>query len=184
MIRPNLASLGERALLAAIRAGRKDGFDELARRHASAVRALLRRMGCDPALADDLAQEAFIIAFQRLGELREEGSFAGWVKRIAARLYLRRIKRRKGFEVPLEQAPEPSTSDLDPGLLIDLDLALRRLSELERLGVTLCHGAGLSHGEVAEALGLPLGTVKSGIKRGLDKLRLYMDPALPKAANG
>lgn len=184
MIRPHLASLNERALLAAIRAGRKDGFDELARRHASAVRALLRRMGCDPAAADDLTQEAFIIAFQRLGELREEGAFAGWVKRIAARLYLRRTKRRKDFEVSLDQAPEQAGPIPEPGLLIDLDQALRRLSELERLSVTLCHGAGLSHGEVAEALGLPLGTVKSGIKRGLDKLRLYMDPALPRAANG
>jgi RNA polymerase sigma-70 factor (ECF subfamily) len=177
-------SLDERALLAAIRAGRQDGFDELARRHASAVRALLRRMGCEAATADDLTQEAFIIAFQRLSDLRGEASFAGWVKRIAARLYLRRIKRRKGFEVGLEQAPEQAAPFSDPGLLIDLDQALRRLSEFERLGVTLCHGAGLSHGEVAEALGLPLGTVKSGIKRGLDKLRCYMDPELPRAANG
>ncbi len=184
MVRPNLASLNERALLAAIRAGRQDGFDELARRHASAVRALLRRMGCDPAAADDLTQEAFIVAFRRLGELRGEDSFAGWLKRIAARLYLRRVKRRKGFEVSLDQAPEQAASALEPGLLIDLDQALRRLSELERLGVTLCHGAGLSHGEAAEALGLPLGTVKSAIKRGLDKLRQHMDPGLPRAANG
>jgi RNA polymerase sigma factor (sigma-70 family) len=184
VIRSNLASLNERGLLAAIRAGRQDGLDELARRHASAVRALLRRMGCDPAAADDLTQEAFIIAFRRLGELREEGSFAGWLKRIAARLYLRRVTRRKGFEVSLDLAPEQAGPMPEPGLLIDLDQALRRLSDLERLGVTLCHGAGLSHGEVAEALGLPLGTVKSGIKRGLDKLRLHMDSGLPRAANG
>ena len=78
----------ELAALAA--AGGRREFGELVRRHGSAVRALLRRMGADPATADDVAQDAFIQAFEKCAEFRGEGAFGAWVKRIAARLYLKR----------------------------------------------------------------------------------------------
>jgi RNA polymerase sigma-70 factor (ECF subfamily) len=61
--------------------------------------------------------------------------------------------------------------------LIDLDDGLKAVSPVERLCVSLCFGAGLSHGEAAEALNLPLGTVKSHVKRGLEKLRTRLAPA-------
>src|SRR3954470_22730823 len=75
--------------------GERRAFGELARRHGSAVRYLLRRMGAQPAEADDVAQDAFLAAFERITEFRGEGTFAGWVKKIAARLYLRRIQKEK-----------------------------------------------------------------------------------------
>ena len=58
----------------------------------------------------------------------------------------------------------------------DLDEALKGLTDGERFCVSLCYGAGLSHAEAAEALNLPLGTVKSHVKRGLDKLRQILNP--------
>ncbi|HRD27148.1 MAG TPA: RNA polymerase sigma factor, partial [Caulobacter sp.] len=64
---------------------------------------------------------------------------------------------------------------------IDLDEALKTLSPAERMCVSLCYGAGVSHAEAAEALNAPLGTVKSHVKRGLDKLRLRLAP--PEGAN-
>ena len=60
---------------------------------------------------------------------------------------------------------------------IDLDEALKVLSPAERLSVSMCFGAGLSHAEAAEALNLPLGTVKSHVKRGLEKLRARLAPS-------
>lgn len=153
--------------------GERAAFGELVRRHGSAVRGLLRRMGAAPAEADDLAQDAFVSAFERITDFRGEGTFAGWVKRIAARLYLRRLQReRRLAEIGEDRAPEagePAGPDADGRL--DLDAALRTLSRAERLCVSLCYGAGLSHAEAAEALQLPLGTVKSHVKRGLEKLR-------------
>ena len=59
---------------------------------------------------------------------------------------------------------------------MDLDEALKGLTDIERLCVSLCHGAGLSHAEIAAALNTPLGTVKSHVKRGLDKLRDRLSP--------
>jgi len=166
----SLADLHDVELAARAAAGGRREFGELARRHGSAVRALLRRMGAQPSLADDLAQDAFIQAFQRCAEFRGEGTFAAWVKRIAARLYLKRVAKEARF-VEEAAAPDEIGPTVDHIGRVDLDEALKGLSEAERLCVSLCHGGGFSHPEIAAALNLPLGTVKSHVKRGLDKLR-------------
>ncbi|WP_409018479.1 RNA polymerase sigma factor [Brevundimonas vesicularis] len=161
--------------LAALAAGggRRE-FGELVRRHSAAVRGLLRRMGAQPALADDIAQDAFLLAFEKCAEFRGEGTFSAWVRRIAARLYIKRCAYDARFTA--ESAVEEEAQPVDTHGRMDLDEALKTLSEAERLCVSLCHGAGLSHPEIASALNLPLGTVKSHVKRGLDKLRLRLAP--------
>ena len=176
-----LASLHDVELAALAAAGGRDAFGELAKRHGSAVRALLRRMGAESALADDLAQDAFLAGYERIAEFRGEGTFAGWIKRIAARLYLKRWKRRASLDPvaePEEGGGESTSGDevLAAGRL-DLDAALATLSPPERLCVSLCYGAGLSHAETAETLKVPLGTVKSHVKRGMDKLKQRLVPA-------
>lgn len=179
MTLPTSASAHDLELAALAAAGGRQAFGELARRHGSAVRGLLRRMGADPALADDLAQDAFLAAFEGIAEFRGEGSFSAWIKRIAARLYVRRWRKDARVEL-MAETPEP-----DPELAsesgqagaanrLDLDEALRSLAPLERVCVCLCHGAGLSNAEAAIALNTPLGTVKSHVKRGLDKLKARM----------
>jgi len=62
-------------------AGDRRAFGELVRRHAAGVRNLLRRMGAPPSEADDVAQDAFMTAFESVSEFRGEGAFAGWVKK-------------------------------------------------------------------------------------------------------
>ena len=165
--------------------GEREAFGELVRRHGSAVRGLLRRLGADPALADDLAQDAFLAAFEQIAEFRGDGTFQAWVKRIAARLYLRRWRRDKRTDL-MADTPEPEvTPDLGQtgaARRIDLDSALNTLSAAERLCVSLCYGGGLSHAETADALNTPLGTVKSHVKRGLDKLRERLAWAEPDEA--
>lgn len=156
-------------------AGDRAAFGALVGRHGAGVRGLLRRMGADHAAADDLAQDAFLAAYERIGDFRGEGAFAGWINRIAARLYIRRVRSRLRLEQPLEIAPEAvSGGEGEAASRIDLDEALNALSPAERLCVGLCHGAGFSHPEAAQALNIPLGTVKSHVKRGLDKLRLRL----------
>ena len=163
----------ELAALAA--AGGRREFGELVRRHGSAVRALLRRLGADPATADDIAQDAFIQAFEKCAEFRGEGAFGAWVKRIAARLYIKR-KAKEARYVSETEAPAEEPIHADQAGRMDLDEALKGLTDIERLCVSMCHGAGLSHAEIAAALNTPLGTVKSHVKRGLDKLRARLSP--------
>jgi RNA polymerase sigma-70 factor (ECF subfamily) len=176
---PRFANLHDVELCAHAATGERQAFGELVRRHGSAVRSLLRRMGAQAGEADDVAQDAFLTAFQRIAEFRGEGTFAGWVKRIAARSYLRRLQKDKrlatlGAET-LANAPQAHPPG-DADAAIDLDDALGVLGPAERLCVTMCFGAGLSHAEAAEALNLPLGTVKSHVKRGLEKLRARLAP--------
>ncbi len=170
-------SLADTELAVLAQAGDRSAFGELVRRHGLAVRGLLRRMGAQPSLADDLAQDAFLVAYERIAEFRGQGAFAGWVKRIAARLYIKRCKRQLrlaeldggGSEEALHTPGEAAA-----GRRLDLDGALKLLSPAERLCVSLCCGAGFSHAEVAEALKSPLGTVKSHVRRGLDKMKGHL----------
>lgn len=180
------ASLHDVELSGLAAAGDRRAFGELVRRHGSAVRGLLRRMGASPAEADDAAQDAFITAFERITEFRGEGAFAGWVKKIAARQYLRRLQRARRLKALTAEASEvfdPVPSGDADGRM-DLDEGMKALSAPERLCVTLCFGAGLSHAETAEATNLPLGTVKSHVKRGLEKLRARLAPGDDAALEG
>lgn len=134
-----------------------------------------------------MAQDAFLAAFEGIAEYRGEGAFAGWVKRIAARQYLRRLQREKrlaALAVEAEAQAQDEAVQAQAAGRIDLDEALKTLGAAERLCVTMCYGAGLSHGEAAEALNLPLGTVKSHVKRGLEKLRTRLAPADGAAMEG
>ena len=169
-----LMNLHDVELAALSAAGGRAEFGELVRRHGSAVRALLRRMGAQPSEADDVAQDAFLQAFEKCAEFRGQGTFAAWVKRIAARLYLKRKSKNARYVAEIEN--EEVATPVDSASRVDLDEALKALSETERLCVSLCHGAGLSHPEIAAAMNLPLGTVKSHVKRGLDKLRARLQP--------
>jgi RNA polymerase sigma-70 factor (ECF subfamily) len=172
------ASLHDVELCSFAATGERRAFGELVRRHGSAVRSVLRRMGAQPVEADDVAQDAFLTAFERIAEFRGEGTFAGWVKKIAARLYLRRLQRDRKLGAITGEAVEDQaeTPRRDADATIDLEEALNLLSAVERLCVTMCFGTGLSHSEAAEALNLPLGTVKSHVKRGLEKLRARLAP--------
>lgn len=167
----SLASLHDVELAALAAGGDRPAFGELVRRHGSAVRGLLRRMGAEPALADDLAQDAFLAAFERVAEFRGEGAFSAWVRRIAARLYVRRWRKDAHLDLEADPADPGHGGEVSAAARIDLDEALKTLSPAERLCVSLCYGAGVSHAEAAETLNVPLGTVKSHVKRGLDKLR-------------
>ncbi len=171
------ASAHDLDLVALAMTGDRGAFGELVRRHASGVRALLRRMGADPATADDIAQDAFLTAYEEIAEFRGEGAFSAWVRRIAARLYLRRWRKEARQALALQEDAElgeTSTGTPGPDIRLDLDEALKTLTPSERMCVSLCYGAGLSHAEAALALNTPLGTVKSHVKRGLDRLRARM----------
>lgn len=151
-------------------AGDTGAFAVLVRRSLPRLRSFLRRMGAPADLADDVAQDALVIAFEQISDYRGDGAFVAWVRRIAARRYLR-VARAQARLKPLDLAPEPYSPGPDSERSLDLDAALERLSAVQRLCVTLQHGAGFTSVEIARALGLPEGTVKSHISRGLLRLR-------------
>ncbi len=150
-------------------------FGELVRHHQSAVRHFLRHLsGGNAALADDLAQDTFVQAWHSLARFRGTSSFSTWLLGIAhnhwrnARRKQRTVSVEPGHLAALDPVPSPAPlSDLRH----DLDHALRTLDEEERTALHLCYQQGLSHSEIAEVLQWPLGTVKTHLNRGKDKLR-------------
>ena len=175
----DLANATEAALIAASQAREQAAFGELVKRRQGWARGLLRRMCNNHAEADDLAQEAFLKVWDRIGDLQTPAAFPGWFRRVAVTTFLMARRRQKAvFEVIDEASPiaaEDSTPEAAAGAKIDLERALVRLSDPERLCVTLNHGEGLSHGEIVEMTGLPLGTVKSHVLRGTEKLRRMLE---------
>jgi RNA polymerase sigma-70 factor (ECF subfamily) len=152
------------------RRGDRPAFEELVRRRQSWVRNLMRRLSRDAALADDLAQQVFIRVWRTLGQLQDPLRFPGWLKRVAVNVWLQQ-KRRKDVMASsesiddLEQPIEDTT-----GAAADIDQALALLTEAVRLCIVLSYHAEMSHAEIAEATALPLGTVKSHIRRGTERL--------------
>ena len=150
-------------------------FGELVRKHQSAVRAFLRQLTCgDHAWADDLAQETFVISYKTLARFRGEAAFSSWLLGIAHNQF--RNARRRQREIPHETVPEPF-GDYEPSpadktaLHEDLSSAVARLSADEQTALHVCYQQGLTHGEAAELLGWPVGTVKTHIARSKEKLR-------------
>ena len=159
----------------ACRADDRAAFGELVLRHQSAVRRFLRHLaGGDAALADDLAQETFIQAHRGLARYEGRSAFSTWILGIAHNQW--RNARRRPRPVPLEPGhlaaldPIPSAARASD-LKQDLAQALRQLAPEEQTALHLTYQQGLSHSEVAAVLDWPLGTVKTNLARGKDKLR-------------
>jgi RNA polymerase sigma factor (sigma-70 family) len=149
-------------------------FAELVRNHQSAVRGLLRQLTrSDVALADDLAQEAFLRAYKNIRSFRGEAKFSTWLYRIAYNCFREEARKRKELvgidERKLEAEQDPQT--VDPALRHDLMHALQLLPLNERSAILLCCQNGLSHDEAARVLDIPLGTVKTNVLRGREKLK-------------
>jgi RNA polymerase sigma-70 factor (ECF subfamily) len=153
-------------------AGDAAAFGILVRRHQSKLRGFLLRMTRgNHALADDLAQETFLEAYRKIAQFGT-GSFFGWLSAIAYSRYLMEARKRKlesldeADDVP-DDAPEPQTAS---AIKLDLENAMARLVPAQRAALTLCFALGFSHEEAAASLNLPLGTLKSHVGRGREKL--------------
>jgi RNA polymerase sigma-70 factor (ECF subfamily) len=162
----------EPALVLRARAGSADAFGRLVQMHQQALRAFLRRLCGNAADADDLAQETFVFAWEHITRFDPARSFRPWLFGIAWR---KSRERKRGFlrlirrETRAAEAVETITQ-CDPGLRLDLEKVTANLPAEQRAALLLCLGCEFSHAEAAEALALPLGTVKSHVARGREKL--------------
>jgi RNA polymerase sigma-70 factor (ECF subfamily) len=160
-------------------------FEQLVRRHQGMVRAQLRRlMQGDEAAADDLAQEAFLLAWKKLAQFRGDAQFSTWLHRIAYSCFLQARRREPQVEAQ-EEGPEPAVASArQTELQLDLARAMRRLSPTEQAVLLHCFQLGLSHEDASYVLGMPLGTVKTHAARGKLKLQKWMTSWRPDRPQG
>jgi len=157
-----------------------EAFGELVRRHQSHVRNFLRKLSGDYTLADDLAQDTFMHAWDKLRTFSGKGSFIGWLLKVAYTTFLQSKRKSKRYAEILEEVGhvadvEERKSTMPVEEAGDLDRFLAVLTEEERAIMVMSYACGLSHREISDATDMPVGTVKSVIFRGKEKIRTSFD---------
>ena len=163
--------MDDAAIVRAARAGDREAFMQLVRVHQAGVRALASGLLGDRALAEDVAQEAFLRAWRGLPRFRGEAAFATWLYRIVRRVVADEARRPALRTVPIDEVPALADRRAgDPALRGDLDQALAALEPAQREAFLLVVVLGLSYQEVGDMTGAPVGTVASRVFRARARL--------------
>jgi RNA polymerase sigma-70 factor (ECF subfamily) len=168
-------------------------FEAFMRQYQNMVFSTAMRLLANPTEAEDVAQEVFLKAYERFGELRESPTAPGWLKKVATNLclnHLSRYRSRWSFfsELTSGESDEETIEFADPADLSHelaqadrhqlVEHALQKLPDAQRVPLVLYHLEGLSYEEIAEKLQISLGKVKTDIFRGREALRKRLRPQL------
>jgi RNA polymerase sigma factor (sigma-70 family) len=164
-------------------------WDELVERHSARVYRLAYRLTGNRADAEDLTQEVFVRVFRSL-DTYTPGTLEGWLHRITTNLFLDQARRKARIRFDAlgdeheHRVPGPVLSPdhqvLDGSFDADVESALAALSPEFRAAVVLCDIEGLSYDEIADVLGVKMGTVRSRIHRGRALLRKALAHRAPR----
>ena len=151
-------------------------FEELYRLHVSKIYGLCLRMCSNPAKAEDLTQEAFVRAWQKLGSFRRQSSFSTWLHRLAVNLVLGNLRSTGRWESSLtaiDSLPEigDGGASAKPEIAVDLQRAISQLPPQARLVFVLHDIEGYKHREIAGLCDLAVGTSKAHLHRARKQLR-------------
>jgi len=189
------APVEEMELVKRARKGDLAAYDDLVRRYQERIYATVYHMTANHEDANDLAQEAFIKAFQALKSFKGGSSFYTWVYRIAVNKTINFLKQRRNKgQMSLDDLDFNAEHDPDLVALISdktprrevglaelqekLNAAMQKLSEPHRLVVTLHDVQGLSHEEVAKIMDCNVGTVRSRLFYARQQLQAYLSDYL------
>ena len=174
------------ALIQSIRDGDRAAFNHLVLKYRSRVMGIAARMLGDRAEAEDLAQDVFVKAYQALNGFHGAALFSTWLYRITANSCLNHRKRRHR-EAGRGLDPEPQAPDgtANPQSLLErkelkllLEQAIQALPQDQRMVLVCRDIEGLSYEEIADSLGLELGTVRSRLHRARLALRAAIQPVI------
>jgi RNA polymerase sigma-70 factor (ECF subfamily) len=174
----------DQELIAASLDGDRGAFGALVLRYRRLVFSIAYRMCGDEGLADDVAQETFVRAWEKLGSFRPEGNWRGWICRIASNLAVDALRRRHpcadiATASLVAAGGGPESHVLQDERAMAVRSAILRLPAYARVALVLREYEGMSYAEIAAVLDIPLGTVKSRLndarRRLGEELAPYME---------
>ena len=172
----------DRALVDAARSGDEEAFASLARGSADRLFAVAYRILRDTGRAEDAVQQALVAAWRDLPGLRATDRFDAWIHRILVHVCYAEARRSARWSANVVALPAegPSTPDATLGVAIRdaMDRGFRRLPPEQRATFVLHHYLGWPLAEIAETLGVPLGTVKSRLHYATNALRAGLEADL------
>jgi len=165
------------------RRGERAAVEELLRSHHAMIRAVCHRMVIDRHDAEDATQNALIAVVRALPSFDGRSKFSTWVYRIATNAALDEIRRIRRRPLPVDEASLAPSPVADGSGAVDAQMvvraALARLPEEFRVAMVLRHVADLDYAEIAEILGVPVGTVRSRLSRGREQLQELLGNQFP-----
>lgn len=171
----------EAALIKAACAGDRSAMSALYRQHAGRVYSVVRRLVGDDDLADDVSQDAWVRAFEKIHLFRGDAAFGTWMHRLAVNAALNRLRRgNRRTEVEGSAELRTTAARTDDVVLNQrvLSQALDRLPAGYRKVLVLHDVEGLKHEEIAERLGIAAGTSKSQLHKARARMREFLSPGL------
>ncbi len=175
------AGTSDQALARAAAAGDRDALEDLLGRHFGRVHAICRRVTGHPEDALDAAQEALLAVSRGIRRYDGRSAFTTWLYRVATNAALDEVRRRSRRPPPVEPVGEgPATAGSVEAVVaarVDLDVALASLTPEFRAAVVLRDLCDLDYAEISEALGVPIGTVRSRIARGRAAIAAHLAAA-------
>ena len=165
--------------VARARAGDVGAFEEIYRATVARVHGLCLRMCRDPHLAEEMVQESYIRAWQKLATFRGESQFTSWLHRLAVNVVLSHFRssgRRLDRLAEGELDGVESVAARAPGLAVDLDRAIARLPDGARTVLVLHDVEGYTHEEIARLMDVAVGTSKAQLNRARSLLRKVLSP--------
>ncbi|HMJ80897.1 MAG TPA: RNA polymerase sigma factor [Candidatus Dormibacteraeota bacterium] len=169
----------DRTLIEAARSGDEEAFASIARGSADRLFAVAHRILRDVGRAEDAVQQTLITAWRELPDLREVDRFEAWIHRILVHACYAEAKRARRWSVNVRVLPVDGPATPDTTLSVAtrdaLDRGFRRLPPDQRSVFVLHHYLGWPLSEIAETLGIPLGTVKSRLHYATTSLRAALE---------
>jgi RNA polymerase sigma-70 factor (ECF subfamily) len=163
------------SLVQAVIAGESHAFAELIGRYQRVTLATAWKILGDSHAAEDVAQQAFLIAYQKLGDLRDQTLFGSWLVRIVQREAIRVYGERGNSTEPLDRDVTASQSPTTPAdVNEELMAAMAKLPEHELVVVSLHYLDGHSVKSISELTGRPIGTVTKQLSRAVIRLKTYL----------
>jgi RNA polymerase sigma-70 factor (ECF subfamily) len=171
-------------LMERVRARDVDAFEHLYDGYHRLVFGIALRIAADASLAEDVTQSIFLKLWTSPETFRE-GNFAGWLSRVTRNRTLDAVRSRANRPTAEITADVPAEASTDATVFANIDAqrvrgALSALSEEQRTPIEMGFFAGITHEEIAQRTGIPLGTIKTRIRTGLRRLREALSEAVSR----